>query len=270
MTEEQYHLLRSLRPLGQDDQEIGVPEARAAAESAGASVNLDHERQIDIALRTSLAQVEPPAGLDHAIRNAMLAARGIAEPPVDLRESVLSSVRVTTASELTSDAKMTRRRLLGWGFGIAASLAIAGKWWFDTQAFTVSKLKRELTSITRKGISLGLMSMDKVAVQDWLKSNSAPRSNVLPEKLDALGRKGCQLYNIDGHSVSLECFLLPNMKLLHLFCTPSSGLVNPPTAGAAAELASDGDLTLAIWNKGGQTLLLISHEPAELVRELIV
>lgn len=269
MTEEQLQLLRSLRPLGQDDHEAGVPEARAAAESAGVSIHLDDERQTDLALRTALAQIEPPAGLEDAMRTAMRAARGIGEPPLELRETVLSAVRLQKNAELVSDPKMTRRRWLGWGAGIAASLAVGGKWWWDSQAFTVRKLSRELTAITRNGISLTLMSMNKVTVRNWLKSNNAPRIDALPEKLDTLGRKGCHLYDIDGHPVSLECFLLPHMKQLHLYCTPSSGLVNPPTAGAAAEFTSEGDLTLAIWATGEQTLFLISHESAEFVRTLI-
>jgi hypothetical protein len=269
MTEEQLQLLRSLRPLGQDDHEAGVSEARAAAERAGVSIHLDDERQTDITLRAALAQIEPPVGLEDALRTAMRAARGIGEPPVELRESVLSAVRLPKTAKVISDPRLTRRRLFGWGAGIAASLAVGGKWWWDTRAFTVRKLTLELTAITRKGISLTLMSMDKVAVGDWLKSNNAPRIDVLPEKLDALGRKGCHLYDIAGHPVSLECFLLPDMKQLHLFCTPSSGLVNPPRAGAAAEFTNDGDLTLAIWAKGGKTVLLVSHESVELVRTLI-
>jgi hypothetical protein len=270
MTEEQLQLLRSLRPLGQDDNDAGVPEARAAAERAGVSIHLDDERQTDIALRAALAQIEPPVGLEDAMRTAMRAARGIGEPPVELRESVLSAVRQPKPVKFVSNPRVTRRHWLGWGAGIAASLAVGGKWWWETQAFTVRKLTRELTVITRKGISLSLMSMDKVAVGDWLKSNNAPRLDVLPEKLDALGRKGCHLYDIAGHPVSLECFLLPDMKQLHLYCTLSSGLVNPPRAGAAAEFTNDGDLTFAIWARGGKTLFLVSHESAELVRTLIV
>lgn len=269
MTEEQLQLLRSLRPLGQDDHEAGVPEARAAAESAGLSIHLDDERQTDIALRAALSQIEPPAGLEDAMRTAMRAARGIGEPPAELRESLLSAVRLPKTFETVSDARMTRRRWLGWGAGIAASLAVGGKWWWDTQAFTVRKLTRELTAITRKGISLSFMSMDKVAVGDWLKSNNAPRLNRLPENLNALGRKGCNLYVIAGRSVSLECFLLPDMRQLHLYTTPSSGLVDPPTDGALAEFASDGDLTLFFWATGGQTMLLVSHESEDLVRQLI-
>ena len=142
MTEEQLQLLRSLRPLGQDDHDAGVPEARAAAERAGISIHLDDERQTDITLRAALAQIEPPIGLEDALRTAMRAARGIGEPPVDLRESVLSAVRPHKTAEVISDPRMTRRRWLGWGAGIAASLAVGGKWWWDTQAFTVRKLTR--------------------------------------------------------------------------------------------------------------------------------
>ena len=43
--------------------------------------------------------------------------------------------------------------------GIAASLAVGDKWWWETQAFTLRRLTGELTAITRKGISLSLMSM---------------------------------------------------------------------------------------------------------------
>ncbi len=269
MTEEQLHLLRSLRPLGQDDHEAGVPEARAAAEDAGISIHLDDERQTDIAMRAALGQIEPPAGLEDAVRTAMRAARGIGEPPAELRESVLSAVRLPGNAESVSEARMSRRRWLGWGAGIAASLAVGGKWWWDTRAFTMGKLTRELTAITRKGISLSLMSMDKAAVGDWLKANKAPRVAVLPEKLDALVRKGCHLYDIDGHPVSLECFLLPDMRQLHLYTTPSAGLVNPPTPGAAAGFTRDGDLTMATWATGENTVLLVSHESPELIRPLI-
>jgi hypothetical protein len=269
MTEEQLQLLRSLRPQGQDEHESGVPEARAAAEHAGLTVHLNDERENDLVMRGALGAVEPPAGLENSLRIAMRAARGIGEPPVELRESVLSAVRLPKATEPVSDPRMTRRRWLGWGAGIAASLAVGGKWWWDTQAFTVRKLTRELTAITRNGISLSFMSMDKVAVKDWLESNNAPRLSVLPENLNALGRKGCHLYDIAGQPVSLECFLLPDMRQLHLYTTPSSGLVNSPVAGAAAEFQSDGDLSIAIWAKGDQTLLLVSHESADLIRSLI-
>jgi hypothetical protein len=199
----------------------------------------------------------------------MRAARGIGEPPAELRRSILSAVQLPKNQEPASRPNWSRRRYLGWGAGIAASIAISGKWWWDNKAFSLGRLTRELAAITRKGISLSFMSMDKAAVSDWLKSNHAPRIETLPEKLDALGRKGCHLYNIDGHPVSLECFLLPDMKQLHLYCTPSSGLINPPRTGAAADFTKNGELTLAVWAKGKQTLLLFSHESPELIRSLI-
>jgi hypothetical protein len=267
MTEEQLQLLRSLRPHGQDEHEAGVPEARAAAGHSGLTVDLNKERENDLAMRSALGQVEPPAGLEDTLRIAMRAARGIGEPPAELRESVLSAVRLPQSS--VPAARQSRRRWLGWGVGIAASLAVGGKWWWETQAFTLRRLTGELTAITRKGISLSLMSMDKVAVGDWLTANKAPRLTVLPPKLNELPRKGCHLYDIDGRPVSLECFLLPEMQQLHLYTTPSAGLVNPPASGAGVKITRDGDLTLATWAAEGQTLLLVSHEAPELVRSLI-
>jgi hypothetical protein len=58
----------------------------------------------------------------------------------------------------------SRRRWLGWGAGIVASLAVGGKWWWETQAFTLRRLTGALTAITREGITLDLMSMDKDVV----------------------------------------------------------------------------------------------------------
>ncbi len=220
-------------------------------------------------MRAALHQIEPPVGLEEATRMAMRAARGHGEPPVELRQSVLSAVRLPKPPEPIFAWQVSRRRWLGWGIGMAASVAVGGKWWWDTQAFTVGKLTRELTAITRRGISLSLMSMDKAAVMDWLEINNAPRIRELPEKLDALTRKGCHLYQISGRPVSLECFLLPDMRQLHLYTTPSSGIVNPPTPRAAPEFTRDGDLTLATWATAEQTLLLVSHESPELLRPLI-
>jgi hypothetical protein len=102
-----------------------------------------------------------------------------------------------------------------------------------------------------------------------LAAKSAPRLVALPPKLNELSRKGCHLYDVEGRPVSLECFLLPEMQQLHLYTTPSAGLVTSPPAGAGVAITRDGDLTLATWAAEGQTLLLVSHEAPELVRSLI-
>ena len=269
MTEEQLHLLRSLRPHGEDDHETGVPEARAAADAAGISVHLEDEHGTDLAMRSALDQIEPPPGFEDALRIAMRAARGIGEPPAELRDSILTAVQLPQGPQPLAHPRWSRRRWLGWGSGIAASLALGGKWWWENQAFSLARLSRELATITRKGISLSLMSNDKLAVSAWLTANNAPRPETLPVKLDGLGRKGCHLYQIDGHPVSLQCFLLPDMKQLHLYCTPSSGLINPPHAGVPVALSKQADLTFAIWAQGQQTILLLSREPEDLIRSLI-
>lgn len=287
MTEEQLQLLRSLRPQGQDEQETGVPEARAAAEAAGLAEELRNERENDLAMRGALGQIEPPPELENSLRIAMRAARGIGEPPAELRDAVLAAVQLPQATAPAAPAspalaavpaahpsrrnsqRQSRRQWLGWGVGIAASLAIGGKWWWETHALTLRRLTASLTSITRRGISLDLMSMDKAVVSEWMAAKNAPRLVALPPKLNELPRKGCHLYDVEGRPVSLECFLLPEMQQLHLYTTPSSGLVNPPAATAGLDIARDGDLTLATWAREGQTLVLVSHEDPELIRSLI-
>jgi hypothetical protein len=275
MTEEQLQLLRSLRPQGQDEHETGVPEARAAAAEAGLAEDLQNERENDLAMRAALGQVEPPPGLENALRLAMRTARGIgelpAEPPAELREAVLAAVQLPPAPPPAArePRRQSRRQWLGWGVGMAASLAIGGKWWWETQILTLRRLTGALTAITRRGISLDLMSMDRAVVGEWLTAKNAPRLAALPPKLNELPRKGCHLYDVEGRPVSLECFLLPEMQQLHLYTTASLGLLNPPDDSAGVNIGRDGDLTLAIWAQEGKTLLLVSHEDPDLVRGLL-
>lgn len=267
MNEEQYQLLRSLRLDGQDDQEPGVAEARRAAVAAGLTDDLVAMRQSDLAMRSALAEIAPPAELALSLQAAMREALhpSTSDEVADGENGNL----LLQVEEQRSVAKFSRRKWLGVGAGLAASCAIGGKLWWDLQAFTLDRFTREIVSITRRGISLALMSMDKVVVQEWLVAKDAPRLRTLPVKLDALPRKGCQLYDVAGKTVSLECFLTPEMKLLHFFSIQSASLMNPPATGLGVRISRDGDLTLATWAREQQTLLLISHESPEFILEIL-
>ncbi len=265
MTEEQLQLLRAARPSGQDEHDADVAAARAAAAQDGdVLAQLDAERRTDLAMQDALQSVAPPAGLESALLTAMRAARGAVEPPAALRESVITAVQLPRRPDLS------RRRWIGWSAAAAAAVAAGGAWWWrKAHAFTMQQLSEELAAITKKGVTLSLMSMDKSAVVGWLNDHQAPRADSLPDKLDALPRKGCHLYDIAGHPVSLECLLLPGMRELHLFATPAAGLADAPAAGGAAEVRDFADRTLATWTRGAQTMLLFCHEPAAEVRALL-
>lgn len=276
MTEEQLQLLRAARPNGQDDDMPAVAEAREALARAGDS-SLDwlkSERAVDLKMMASLGQVDPPPDLKAAILTAMRAARGTAPTPVHLLEPVLSTVRYSGAQTPQDSFKnvvpISRRRWLGWSAGAAAAAAFGGIWvWRRATTTPMANLTAALEAITAKGLELGLMSSDKAAIMGWLRERRAPRLGEFPVKLDNLERKGCQIYDIQGHSVSLECLLLPGMRQLHLYSTDSSGLADSPASGVAAVVKSYDDRTLATWSQADLTLWLFSQEKPDVIRELL-
>ena len=113
------------------------------------------------------------------------------------------------------------------------------------------------------------MSMDRAEVVGWLTSRKAPRAGRIPGGLDALPRKGCHIYQIDGRQISLECFLLPEMRELHVFTTPASDFKNLPPDGAEPILKTIDGLTAALWQRDGQVVALITDQPAEAVRPVL-
>ena len=264
MNEEQLQLLRAARLSGQDEARADVAAARAAAaEEPELAAMLEAERTDDRALRAALQSVEPPAGLADSLFTAMRAARGAAEPPAALRESVLSAVRQPAPA-------VTRRAWLGWGLAAAASVAAGGVWWWrKSHAFTVEHLSDAIAALTKNGVTLSLMSMDPAAVSAWLVEHNAPRPDTLPAALDALPRKGCHLYDIEGRAVSLICLLLPEMRELHLFSTPSSELSDPPAPGQPAILRRHAGRTLAVWSRGATTHLMFADEPPAVIEPLL-
>lgn len=263
MNEEQLQLLRAARLSGQDEASAAVAAARAAAEEPEIAALLEAERADDLALRAALQSVEPPAGLADSLFTAMRAARGLAEPPAALRESVLTAVRRPAPAA-------TRRAWLGWGLAAAASVAAGGFWWWrKAHAFTVEHLSDAIAALTKNGVTLSLMSMDPAVVSAWLVEKKAPRPDSLPAALDALPRKGCHVYDIEGRAVSLICLLLPGMRELHLFSTPSSELSDPPAPGQPAILRRHAGRTLAVWSRGATTHLMFADEPPAVIAPLL-
>lgn len=247
-------LARAASPSGKDDHD---PEIAAAHEAIAAdpefAAQLKVEREADLAISESLRATEPPPGLE----DQLLAT---------LREAREKSVTPKLA-EAPSNL-FTRRHWLGMAAAAALTTGIAYTW-HRSKRLPLSRLVDTLATYSLDGVTLSLMSMDKDEVVDWLVSRDAPRASVLPPALDALGRKGCHIYDIEGHRVSLECFLLPGMREIHLFSTPTSGLTNAPDDGDQAELGSVQSLTSAIWSQAGNTMVLLTHEPAASTRSLL-
>ncbi|MGB6222365.1 hypothetical protein [Haloferula sp.] len=247
-------LARAASPSGKDDHD---PEIAAAHEAIAADPEL-------------AAELTAERGADLAISESLRAT----EPPPELEEQLLSTLRETRRAAVAANIveappnAFSRRHWLGMAAAAALTTGIAYTWHRSKQ-LPLSRLVATLANYSIEGVTLSLMSMEKEEVVDWLVSNQAPRASTLPPALDALGRKGCHIYDIEGHRVSLECFLLPGMREIHLFTTPTAGLSGAPSDGSQPKLSSIDSLTSAVWSQGENTMILLTSEPVEMTRSLL-
>jgi hypothetical protein len=243
MNAQDYLLLQCARPRCQDDD---LPEIAAALLRAQAAPEhaawLRSTRAQDALWGTALRSIQPPSRLADALPT---------------KKPVL----------------LSRRGLLGWAAaaGVAVTAASAWLWRARSNGLQLADLMDAVADISAKGVTLSLMSMNKLAVAQWLDSRSLPRAQTLPGKLDEITRKGCHLYQIEGEAVSLECFVLPEgMRELHLFSVVSSALAEPPAPEAPPTIAphTTGQTT-ATWSRDGLTHILCSRESAEATARIL-
>jgi hypothetical protein len=242
-------VLRAARPSGLDDDDAGIRAAREAADPA-LLAEIGEEQAFHDAVARELRSNEPPPGFEDQLISAMRAAR---EP---------------APMAMVPPARVTRRSWIGWA--AAASVAgAAGAWWWTVNRSTrFDDLVDRLAGISREGVTLTLMSMDRLEVGIWLRKAGAPRTASLPDSMHVLPRKGCHLYDIEGRPVSLECFLLPGMRELHLFTTATRGLRGAPEE-QGHRIASVGGLTAGSWTRDGKTMILLSEETPATITELL-
>lgn len=246
-------IARAARPSGQDDADPEIVEARDALSKYPEILKaLEAERREDLKIASEYREMELPDALEDRLIGALREAR---------REAGSSEVKIVRAS-------FSRRAWLGSAAAALAFAAGGGLWW-RSRMLPLDQLVDRLAKESRQGVKLSLMSMQTDEVVEWLEERDAPRAESLPPKLEALGRKGCHIYDIEGHRVSLECFLLPGMRELHLFTTPSSGLRGEPATEDGLLFRTEGELTAALWSQGAQTMLLFSDVgESELARVL--
>ncbi|MGB8169158.1 MAG: hypothetical protein WCF18_16800, partial [Chthoniobacteraceae bacterium] len=142
--------------------------------------------------------------------------------------------------------------------------------WLDREGrLTLDWLTARLLTIAREGVRLSLVTTERAEVRAWMQRAEAPHAASLPAKLDALPRKGCHLYDIDAHPVSLECFMLANGDVMHLFTIPTSHLRDAPGRNAPPQVAAHEGFNVATWARDGKALIFLSSEPIETIRALL-
>lgn len=272
MNEENRQALRAARPSGQDEQDPAVAQARlAASQEPGAPESWEKERLADLAFARALQSAEPPPELERRLLESIRALPTSAVPPEGMEKELLRAVRAATPP-ITAVARPTRRRRwIVTAAASAAALAMSGWIWQRRRPrrLPLAGLVEELAQISTDGVTLSLMTMDRAEIRTWMQDRGAPRADPLPPALDALGRKGCHVYQIAGHPVSLECFMVEGGGIIHLFCTEKRRLLDPPPAEADPNIETAHGHTVAVWTRGQKTVLLLSHEPEETVRALV-
>lgn len=251
-----------------------TPEPENLLNSARASGKDDHDPEIAAILRDH-PELRPALDAQRGRDLKIAAAFRDIEPPADLEDRLLQTLRETRARIVTPESveipevkSYSRRRWLA--FAASAAFASGGfLWWRHLRLTPLDSLVGKLAEISRKGVTLSLMSMDPAQVRNWLLTNHAPRADHLPDALESLPRKGCHLYLIDGHPISLECFLLPGMRELHLFTMAAQGISNLPGDGEPVRYASVGGLTSATWTRGDKTQVLVAAESPETLGEVL-
>ncbi len=193
-------------------------------------------------------------------------------PPVDLRNDLLINRRVVRLNQDPGLWERLQSRRAPW-LALAASILLLlgiGLLVFPQSApLTSNRLVQEIFNLKQNDkITLGKMGGGTDELRAWLANRGSPADFTVPTGLKTLGSMGCQTFTIDGHKVSLVCFMLDKDRVVHFFVMDSNGIDHPP--GPAPAFIQRGGLTAATWSAGGRTYVLTGKDvDEETLRRLI-
>lgn len=239
-------ILSTYRPGGEDASD---PFFAEALEQVRRDPDLGRwfaeERRFDEAMHSAMESMRPPSGL----RDQLLVNRRVVR--LHQRPGLMARLRSRPALWMALAASVIV--LLGISFLMQSP---------DRTPLTAAQFVDEVFDLKQSGkISLGKMGGGTEELRAWLAQRGSPADFTVPAKLEALGGMGCQTYTINGHKVSLVCFMLDKDRIVHFFVMDSSGLDHPP--GAAPSFIQRDDLTAATWSKAGRTYVLTGKDVDE-------
>jgi len=175
--------------------------------------------------------------------------------PSDLRESILTGVKVTGAPH-----RENRWRKWAIAAAVVLSATLGGLIWHNTRPAPVAgwqlqALDAVLSSIARNESHFDVISRDPADLVKWLRENSAPAGKKLPNDLDKLPSIGCKTFFWHGKPVSLICFTLPDGRAIHLVMTNFSA-GSDLAIKHAAKVIQQGDWATATWREGDMVYML--------------
>jgi hypothetical protein len=175
--------------------------------------------------------------------------------PRDLRESILTGVKVTRAP-------LWKNSWRKWA--IAAAVLVSTTFgvlvWHNTRpapmaGWQLQALDAILSSIARNESHFDALSRNPADLVKWLRGNSAPAGNKLPRDLDKLPSIGCKTFFWRGKPVSLICFTLPEGRAIHLVMTNVS-TESDRAIKHEAKVIQQGQWATATWREGGMIYML--------------
>lgn len=241
-------ILKAYRPEGRD---AANPDFREALEQAERDpelgVWLQQERAFDDAFAAKLKEVPVPPNLKEEI---LAGQKIIPMPSIWQRPPAL----VAMAAAAVFAIGLLLFTMLAPDMG-AQQLA-----WKDFQKAAINKYEDPMFRLKK-------MTDNTEEVRAWLAQEQAPRGFVLPEGMRQKPPVGCTTFKVDGHTVSLVCFMTKTGELAHLFMMPRSGLSNPPQDGDPA-FVKDGAWSTASWSDGKLAMMVATKAPMPLLQEM--
>jgi hypothetical protein len=175
--------------------------------------------------------------------------------PSDLRESILTGVKVTRAPHWKD-----RWRKWAIAAAVVLSATLGVLIWHNTQPAPVAgwqlqALDAILSSIARNESHFDVISRNPADLVKWLRENSAPAGKKLPNDLDKLPSIGCKTFFWRGKPVSLICFTLPEGRAIHLVITNVS-TESDRAIKHEAKVIQQGHWATATWREGDMIYML--------------
>jgi hypothetical protein len=188
--------------------------------------------------------------------DAAMAEKLAATPvPSDLRESIITGVKVTRAPHW-------KNRWRKWAIAAAVVLSatLGVLIWRNTRPAPVAgwqlqALNAILSSIARNESHFDVISRNPADLVNWLHSNYAPAGKKLPDNLDKLPSIGCKTFFWHGKPVSLICFTLPEGRAIHLVMTNVSA-DSERAIKHKAKVIQQGHWATATWREGDMIYML--------------
>ena len=241
--QEAKRMLQALRPNGRDAAQPAFAEARALVErDPELKAWWEAQQAFDRQVAAKLGEIPLPAGLRATLLAGSKIEQFTPQPHLSFWLAAAAVVAILCAVGSSFHAAREDARHMSSANYDEAALGFLGN----------------------NAPALAMMSPDHDKLVAWLKDQKAPTGD-LPGKMSALPSVGCQKIDVQGHNVSLLCFVMAEGKLVHLFVVDQDALSDPP-ARSAPEFRQMHGWSTASWSDGRMSYLLATRAGPDALR----